>query len=257
MVIKQIGPTCGIYALINGLLYNIDSTKTNNTDWVVENNKIIVAPAFEKTIHKLVLKLLIKNKKNVNNLEINTIDKSTYIGEFFNTQTLVNFINDTKNQTSIKDMLGLTEKNNFTATIVDIKEIREIKTFSSINTEAPDDNFFYLVDIFSNRQSIIQCKSAVSHWICVNKDITFINTNKPTSKKLNIDKKIKEHTDLEGKFFSWKKYNYYRKFCCNNEEKKKLHIFFKKRAKAINVSFKDENSTINYSTGKVIKITIN
>lgn len=214
-ITKQVGPTCGIYAFLNGLkvFYNLKELD-------------------DKKIHRVVLKLLEENEIPLNEKsEKERISKlinkkgMTFIGEFFDIDNYVRFLK--KNQKTIFLEIKSSQK----LTI----EIKKIK-ISEIND---DKNTFYISPVsrknrVSKKVKAEDANPEVLHWIShqvsdkeckfmrqfkgmnyVKKpeiiNYTVIDSNKKRTYLSTLKGIIDENIRLQGKEFKWKGHEFKRK----------------------------------------------
>lgn len=202
-ITKQVGPTCGIYAFLNGLKVFYDLKELD-----------------DKMIHKVVFELLKENEiplKKESDREkiserINT-DGMTFIGEFFDIDNYVRFLEKTQKKISELNI-----------------EIKKIK-ISEIND---DKNIFYISPVLrkntvSKKVKAEDANPEVLHWIShqffdkecrlmerlkgmnhekklksVNHMV--IDSNKKRTYLSTLKDIIDENSQLQGKEYKWRGY---------------------------------------------------
>lgn len=175
LVVKQIGPTCGIYALINGILemYNIKNKR-------------------DAKVHKIVLQLLKKNELEDKNLS----DGKTFIGEFFEIDNYLIFIRNNYN------FIVQSLTNSFGQNIE--LEISKI-SFSRIPEES---EVLFIVPIAGKKNKSNQ---TILHWISVlphKQEFRIIDSNEKSAIFLNLDEIEDKHYELSNCSFYWDEFNY-------------------------------------------------
>lgn len=213
-ITRQVGPTCGIYAFLNGMkvFYSL-----NELD--------------DKRMHKIVFELLEKNgikiegeKEEINEQKYK--DRMTFIGEFFDIDNFVDFLEENKKLIikKINENLNLN---------IEIKKIK----IDKIND---DKNTFYISPVLRKNKVSKKMKDnenmnpEVLHWIShqvVNKDgekykfmkyfkeknctkksgdimYLVIDSNKKRTYSSTLKEIIDENDKLQEKTFKWSGYTY-------------------------------------------------
>lgn len=180
-VVKQKGPTCGMYALLNGIFmfYSIKGFRANKT-------------------HKIVLKLL---KGNQLDKESNA-EGRTLVGEFFNIDQYLLFI--TRNKRLI-----INEISNYFGEDIQF-EVYKVP-FSQIQCET---NALFIVPILDNK--VKSNGQVISHWVSLkfnkkNNKYKVMNSRSRVMKSFTLDKIQEKHFNLEDGSFYWNRYE--RKRC--------------------------------------------
>ncbi|WP_214859018.1 hypothetical protein [Exiguobacterium sp. s191] len=209
-ITKQVGPTCGIYAFLNGLKVFYDFKELD-----------------DKIIHRVVLELLKENEIPLNEEsdegKISTLINKrgmTFIGEFFNINNYVKFLEKSQKKifTEIKNSQNLN---------IEIKKIK----ISEIND---DKNTFYISPVLRKNRVSKKVKAEdanpeVLHWIShqffekecrfmarikeenhekKTEDVnhTVIDSNKKRTYLSTLKDIIDENIQLQGKEYKWRGY---------------------------------------------------
>ncbi len=175
-IVKQKGPTCGMYALLNGIFmfHNIKGFRTTKT-------------------HKIVLRLLKENQLDKDN----DAEGRTFVGEFFDIDEYLLFI--TRNKELITN-----EISNYFGE--DIRfEVYKVP-FSQIRNET---NALFIVPILDNK--IKSNGQVISHWISLkfnkkNGKYKVVNSRSRVMKSLALYKIQEKHFNLEDGSFYWNRY---------------------------------------------------
>ncbi|MFS0785311.1 hypothetical protein ABC345_02885 [Shouchella sp. 1P09AA] len=226
MVVKQRGPTCGIYALLNGLkeYYSIEN---------FTNSKI----------HKLSYQLLSENQYEFNE---STTSGLTYIGEFFYLDKYMAFINENKKIISNFLYKECNLNVNFEVTKITFADI--LKTDSAL--------FIVSILPLEEEEEKMKNDNYISHWVSFisthNKaEFRILDSRKGVSSLIDFQMLKEAHCKLKNNWFYWDKF-----------ERKKLFCF-RKIEKLINKNLKlkkhylDKGLLINeikHSVGEVIMI---
>ena len=223
MIVKQKGPTCGIYALLNGIkdLYNLKEFKG-------------------KQMHEVALKLLKENKLSD---EKCSIEGNTFVGEFFVVDEYMRFINNNAILLS-KEIVNNSSLMKFNASKVSFVDIGK------------DEDTFFIVPIIDRKNS--DEEQTISHWVNIfpNKwGYKVINSNCIIKKICGIKKIQRENKKLEGCSFYWESYKRSRKFTLNPTGKKiEEHIECQLKKKHTFLERRILRKKIDYTVGEIIMI---
>ncbi|GAF23145.1 hypothetical protein JCM19047_2939 [Bacillus sp. JCM 19047] len=223
MVVKQRGPTCGIYALLNGLkeYYSIKG---------FTNCKI----------HRLSYQLLLENQIV---FEESSTSGFTYIGEFFCLDKYIAFINENKNIIA----KFLYKECNISVNF----EVSKIP-FSNIIKE---DSALFMVSILPLKERI-KNDNYISHWVSFEsaqnkKEFKVFDSRKGDNNLMPYQELHEAHYLLEDRSFYWDRYERKKLFCLHKIEK-----IIRKNLKN-KKEYLDKGSLINekkYHVGKVLMI---
>jgi len=225
-IVKQKGPTCGMYALLNGIfmLHNIKGFRTTKT-------------------HKIVLRLLKENQLDNNHDKDNDAKGRTFVGEFFDIEEYCSFI------TNNKELITNEISNYFGE---DIRfEVQKV-LFSRIKNET---NALFIVPILDNE--IKSNGQVISHWISLklnkkNGKYKVANSRSRVMKSLALSKIQEKHFNLEDGSFYWNRYKRKKYMPAFNSIEKYVRNRLKKKYDFIEKRIL--KNKINYTTGEVIMI---
>ncbi|HFU7058128.1 TPA: hypothetical protein ACGN81_005225 [Bacillus cereus] len=204
-VISQTGPTCGLYALTNGLLM---------MNKVHDPKKEKIDPVIYELLEKY--KFVTEDAKLIG---------YTLVGEFFQFDTFTKFIDDAIHELHENLILGglYSEDDNFKYEIeeMSVSDLTKPSLIQQLNNKEA----FILFSILKQYSLLglvddiiallgfnrIQ-KHVISHWICIhdycNSSRKFIITDSHKGERMNFTyKKLKKKNErLTNKIFKWEKY---------------------------------------------------
>ncbi|WP_020063256.1 hypothetical protein [Bacillus sp. 123MFChir2] len=233
-IVKQTGPTCGIYAFINGI---------NN----INSDKKISKEKADKLLYQLLDNNLIKERRN-------GITGITFVGEFFDFELFVQFlkvnIDNFKENISYRNIkYSINIKNiNYLENDSVIEEIRSKKSFVLFSIAAP----------LKARELLPALKGyRVSHWVTIcdydDEKFKFIITDSAGGKikRYSFEELRKQNNKLKGKKFYWANYKRDKR---STSKKDKIEQLLEKQLKNKNdfLNKKILKDTINHTAGKII-----
>ncbi|EJP81478.1 hypothetical protein AB3H50_28355 [Bacillus pacificus] len=187
--IKQTGPTCGIYAFINGM-YHINQKKDVS----------------KKQADKMVYSFL---EANIVKDDSNSKTGTTFVGEFFDFESYISFLNKIKNTFIYKNI-------DYDIKIKDVNYLDDISVIEDIQKQ----NCFVLFSIATpiswwnpiKLYRFLKKGSMISHWIPLygydNKKNKFIVANSSSGKikRFSLKTLAKKNKRLKSTTFYWKYY---------------------------------------------------
>ncbi|RXG07689.1 hypothetical protein EO768_15770 [Bacillus cereus] len=251
IVVRQSGPTCGIYALINGI-YAINHVKDINQD---EADGVVCEILRENFINK---------KDNPRNGE--TIQGKTFLGEYFKLDSFKQFVMD--NYKKIHESIGC----------IDIKykiEVREVIELEKMKGEIGRGEAFVLFSFDPYSKPLRSVKNlgcflrnknrqVISHWVVI------IGFNSKTSKYIVVDSRKgvteeysfnvlkKKNYRLQNTQFFWNEFTL-NKEILNYEEsgenaKNEVYKMLKNQYKNRDVIFREGimSNVVNHEVGKML-----
>lgn len=255
-ITKQIGPTCGIYAFLNGLrsFYHLEKLSSRKIHKIVhallQNNKLIHKSEYDKKSCCIYSKIIDTNNSGRGG-------GKTFIGEFFDIDNYIMFLTNNK-EFIIKEIEKVCgEKIDFEVKKISIDCIEEYRDSLFISSISPNDQ----------KPKKKRCNSTentnVLHWISYISNDNVTSGEKLTFRvmdsrknKVYLMKKceiVSQHRQLEGSTFEWN--HYFREKRINI---KPIDRFVKNRLK-----YKDEFLAdkiiidIDYPVGEIVMIKKN
>ncbi|EJR30052.1 hypothetical protein [Bacillus mycoides] len=181
--IKQTGPTCGIYAMLNGLynLNKIEAVSKKQTDEVVCN---------------LLSKNVIKKREKA-------INSKTYLGEFFDLNSYKNFID---NNWEIFNQVTGCEDVKYDVSIKNTEHLNSKELIAKLQ----HNKCFVLFSICTYKR--LTKNHIISHWVSIigydNNTCKYIvvDSLKGKIKKYSLERLYRENNRLQDAQFQWKKF---------------------------------------------------
>ncbi|MYW25488.1 hypothetical protein GTY48_17945 [Bacillus thuringiensis] len=209
--IKQTGPTCGIYAMLNGL-YNLNKIKNVS----------------KKQTDDVVCNLL---SKNVITKRGNVINGNTFLGEFFDLNLYKKFLD---NNLEIFNQVTGCKDIKYDVSIKNIKHLHS----KELITKLQHNECFVLFSICTYKR--LTKNHIISHWVSIigydNETSKYIvvDSLKGKIKKYSLERLYKGNNRLQDAQFQWEsfkisKLNYLDKLCGMHPIKKQVKEQYDKK----------------------------